>query len=708
MSKKINKSSLLLFASVCALWVLFAAPVLSAPARAWTVQIAAFTDRGDMAETITALERKGVRDVRVHKEGAAYAARAGRYARKKDAVAALAGIRKTYPRAVLKRVPEGAGRVFYGSQAVAAVKKGEAKRQEVGDYAPETVAAALAPGSQKKTEDKPTAAPAKATDPMMEAAVRHCERGEYQAAASLLRQRMRQKAGDPVGYEQAIRKLADCYFSIGQKGSNAYLFSAVDHYKYILQHYADPREGNDRVYDQLARSYEALKFYYEAANAWQALRAKYSESPRGEEALFRLAGVLAKVGRYEQAIEAYRQYLAAYPQGVRNRAAVLQLAESYYQKKDYDNAAILYENIGKNYKEVTEIPKEYLCRIGESTYRNGRYREAIRILSASVSLYPEDEQTQKALYLMGCAFERLELFPTAIKIYNEVIDAYPDSDECRESILKIAMLGGQRTGLRVPVYLTAAAHFEDPLTAYDMLLAARPGRDFEERVRFAKAETLSHQGRYAEAIDEYLRLGEKYPQGQYGTILPGRVKAAVWKLTDVLYDSGDHVAIASLYCKTFGRISFEWNDLDGIMKVADSLHKMSLDEEAIRVLKDAQKVSPDRNAQNLIIKAMQTMNNNVRDLGSLHTRAETPDSSDGASGQPLESLEKALAAAGGNEQRRWLLFEIGRRLSQEKEWTAAERRFSQMREGNPDPFWTKLSEYAVQEARWMERYRHGY
>ncbi|HPC32929.1 MAG TPA: tetratricopeptide repeat protein [Syntrophales bacterium] len=706
MANKLNNLTLLLFMSVCALWILPATPVPAASARIWTVQIAAFTERENMNKAIAELEKKGVRNVWVQKEGAAYATRAGKYARKKDGAAALAKIRKTYPQAVLKPVTEDPARIVYGRKTVGADKQGDARRQDVGGQIPEKAVKVAPPGTRIQ-EGKAATPPAKVADPQIAAADKHYERGEYQAAAALLQELMRQKAGEPEVYEQAIRKLADCLFSIGRNGANPYLFSAVDHYKYILRYYADPRPGNDIVYDHLARSYEALKFYYEAAGAWQALLAKYPDSSLGEDALFHLAEVAVKVGRHEQAIENYRQYLNKYPQGAHVRTAVLHLADSYYQKKDYDNAALLYENAGKDYKEITEIPKEYLYRIGDAAYRKGKYGETIRILSVALSVYPQDEQARKSLYLMGCALQQSDRLPTAIRIFDDIIANYPDSDESRESILKIAMLGGQGKGLRVPVYLTAATYFQDPLKAYDMLLAARPEQDLEERVRFAKAETLAHQGRYAEAVDEYLRLAEKYPQGRYVTILPGQLKAVVWKLTEILHARGDHVGLAALYCKTFGRIGMDRNDLAGLTKMADSLHKISLDEEAIRVWKYAQQLTPEQNLQNPIGKALENINT-TRNPGSLPPGAERPASADGVSGESLESLEKYLAAAGGSEQRRWLLFEIGRRLSKDKERTAAEKRFLQIKEGNPDPFWTKLSDYAVREARWTERYRDLY
>ncbi len=676
MEKRLNKKTLLLPAYACSLCLL-----LILTAGIWTLETAAFAQEGNANKEIPKFKKKEI-DYR----------------------------RKTAPpikKGKAKRQIVGNHIPKKGTKSPPGIKKGEAKRQVVGNSIPQKGTKSL-PVEEKNMGNKTEQHSRKIADPVMAPALQQYERGDYQAAASLLQQIMRQKAGEPEIYEQAVRKLADCYYAIGKNGSRPYLFAAVDHYKFILQHYADPREGNDVVYHQLASSYETLKFYYEAANAWQGLLSKYPSSPLGEEALFNLGEMLTKVGRYEQARDNYRQYLTKYPQGAYVRTVSEHLADAYYQMKDYNNAALLYENIGKNYKEITEIPKVSLYRIGEAAYRNGKHDETIRILSAFTSLYPRDEQTKNALYLLACAFQQLERFNTAIQIFNEIIDCYPGSDESRESILKIALLGGQKRSIRVPMYLTAAAHFQDPLKAYDMLLASRPETGLEERIRFAKGEALFNQERYAEAVGEYLRLGEKNPQGRYVTVINGQLKAALLKSTEILYSRGDHVALAALYCKTGGRVAFDRNDLEGIMKIADSFHRISLDEEATRILRDAQRISSDQDFQNSIAKALENMNNKGGEQDSRRTLAAAPDSFDGLSGESLEALEKVLAAADSIERKRWLLFEIGRRLSQEKEWAAAEKRFSQIKEGNPDPFWTKLSEYAVQETRWTERYRDFY
>jgi len=676
MEKRLIKKTLLLPAYACSLCLL-----LLLTAGIWTLATSAFAQEGNANKEIPKLKKKEIDNGR----------KTAPRIKKGEAKRQIVG----------KRIP------IKGTKSPPRIKKGEAKRQYVGNRIPKKATKTL-PVEEKNMGNKTEQHSIKIADPMMAPALQLYERGDYQAAASLLQQIMRQKASEPEIYEQAIRKLADCYYAIGKNGSKPHLFAAVDHYKFILQHYADPREGNDVVYHQLASSYETLKFYYEAANAWQGLLSKYPASPRGEEALFNLGEMLTKVGRYEQAGDHYRQYLAKYPQGTYIRTVAEHLADAYYQLKDYDNAALLYENIGKNYKEISEIPKVYLYRIGEAASRKGKHDETIRILSAFMSLYPRDEHTKNALYLLACAFQQLERFNTAIQIFNEIIECYPGSDESRESILKIALLGGQKRNIRVPLYLTAAAHFQDPLKAYDMLLATRPETGLEERIRFAKGEALFNQERYVEAVDEYLRLGERKQQGSYVTVIKGQLKAALLKSAEILYPRGDHVALAALYCKTGGRVVFDRNDLEGIIKIADSFHRISLDEEATRILRDAQRISPDQNFQNSIAKALENMNNKGGEQDSRRTLAAVPDSFDGLSGESLEALEKVLAAADSIEGKRWLLFEIGRRLSQEKEWAAAEKRFSQIKEGNPDSFWTKLSEYAVQETRWTERYRDFY
>jgi len=706
-SWKVKKFLSVAFLSFCLLYLQTPERGLAAPLRIWTIQIGSFSERENVNKAIRDLRGKGMRNVWVQMDNGAYATRIGRFSHKNEATAVYKRILKTYPQAILKSVIEEPGRSIYSKMNSPPTNKRAVKRQDVG-----IISSKLknVPAEKKSAGNVLTDGKKKEitiANPDFVKAVDLYDRGDFPGAAALFQQIMRQTPADPIMYEQAFRKLADCCLSIGRNGSNPHLLAAVDHYKSILRNYPDPREGNELVYVNLARSYEGLKFYYEAAAKWQNLLSKYPESPQGEEALFRLAELLSEVRRYEQALERHRQYIEKYPHGVHIRSVVVGLADAYYHMNDFDNAAKLYEDIAKENMHITNIPKETLYRIGATAYHKERFAEAIRMLSAYISLYPDGKTVKMGLYLLGCSFHRLERFNTAIQVFNEIIDKYPDSAEAQECILKIANLGVQNAGLRIPVYLSAINYYRDPLDTYDTLLKSHPAKDFDERVRYAKAEALFRKDRYPEAIGEYLLLQEQYPQGMYLSHARSQLKTAVLKLLDSCYARGDHVAIAALYCRTFGRIAFGREDLDGLMKMADSLHKISLDTEARRILNYAGTISPDSRMQSRIAIFMETLRHPVRTADSGSSAAQVSDVPNELTRAALDDLEKSLAKA-SNGQRRWLLFTIGRRLAATKEWPAAEKRFLQIKDGSTDPFWTKLSDYAVQDARWLYKYSDFY
>jgi len=121
------------------------------------------------------------------------------------------------------------------------------------------------------------------------------------------------------------------------------------------------------------------------------------------------------------------------------------------------------------------------------------------------------------------------------------------------------------------------------------------------------------------------------------------------------------------------------------------------------VLNYAKTISVDAQWQSQIAKIMESM---VQTPGSAYSEVqfqETGAEQDGKHRASMEMIEKSLAGTDGI-RRRWLLFEIGRRHMESKEPAAAERSFLQIKDGSTDPFWTKLSDYAVQESRWSERY----
>ena len=103
---------------------------------------------------------------------------------------------------------------------------------------------------------------------LIEKAMQSFQNHQYDQAGEMFYEITRQKNVDIPTYERAVRRLADCYFFMGEQGFAGKYIVAVEHYKAILRNYPDPKEENDLAYYRLAMSNDKLKFYYEAAAAY--------------------------------------------------------------------------------------------------------------------------------------------------------------------------------------------------------------------------------------------------------------------------------------------------------------------------------------------------------------------------------------------------------------------------------------------------------
>jgi len=88
---------------------------------------------------------------------------------------------------------------------------------------------------------------------------------------------------------------------------------------------------------------------------------------------------LLKQSLYEQAIKAFREFLAAYPAGEYADNAQYWLGEAYYVTRQYENALAEYQTLAGKYPNSQKLP-DALLKIGYSYQELGQEEEARREL----------------------------------------------------------------------------------------------------------------------------------------------------------------------------------------------------------------------------------------------------------------------------------------------------------------------------------------
>jgi len=510
------------------------------------------------------------------------------------------------------------------------------------------------------------------------------DKGDYNNAAALFQETMRQGNVDPALYERAARKAADCYHRLGQH------LAAVDHYKYILRQYPDPREGNDEVYLRLVVSYETLKFYHEAVAASQNLLKFYPTSAHGPEALFRLASDLALIGRYEQAAERYEEYLKGHKDGTFVKAALLGLASASFNLGRYDKAAEIFRSYLKQWPAYQEVPQEALFQMGVTAFQVKEFPEAVEFLSSFVSLYPQEPRAGKALYLLGRSLAETGRVKAAAAVLSLLLDRHPNGEEARRAVVYLAALGMRHPQVRVPLYLTGHAPYTDPLGACEGLLSSSfLPRDLEEEVRYHIGGAFLQKGRSAEALAADMAFLRRFPEGPYAKEVRGRLRETAVGLLKEKHAAQDHLAVAALYFRTAPLGIFGRDEAETLLEVADSLGVLSLREERDRLLNYLRTAVKDKKILARLAEAVKGPEKTPG--GDFENNEEVP-------GDPA-AFEEALQKTQG-EGRRWIIYRMGRSLAKKGDWEGAEKVFSRLKEGTADPFWTKLGDHCLAEVRW--------
>ncbi len=413
--------------------------------------------------------------------------------------------------------------------------------------------------------------------------------GHYQDALAKLMDVNRDNL-DPAVKETVLRRIADCYYLIGSKGSNRDLLSAVDAYKEILQKYPLARKENAEAQYRLAKSYLQLKFYYEAKREFQALYSRFNESPHTPEALFMSGEMSYRTRNFTEAVLRYKEYLIKFPQGDMVQKAYFDIGDSYSQLQQNDQADIWYGEARRRW-QLEEMPKDGVMKLGYHYFRSKNYPEAVRVFFFFVNLYPDDEMSRDVLFSIARSFMEIDQHAIALKMFSLLIERYPDSREAQESAIIMANIGVKKPGLKLPD-LPGIQNYRDPIKLYNTLLAQSGPGEMTEGLLFQKGYALWKYGRNEESFEAYSLMIRLYPQGRYKEEGIKNLVQNINELVAKYKTKRDYLALARMYYKTPEQVLARDGDVASVFDIGESLKKIGLLFDAKRVFDNLLKTLP--------------------------------------------------------------------------------------------------------------------
>jgi T7SS, ESX-1 secretion system protein EccA1, N-terminal domain len=166
--------------------------------------------------------------------------------------------------------------------------------------------------------------------------------------------------------------------------------------------------------------------WFFATSLWSQLilPAVASDPLTDADQILGFADALFNAGDYFRAITEYKRFLFLYPTEARAGRVQLQVGLSYQRGQQWDDARQTFERIAEQHSDAA-VRAEAAYRVGETSFQQGRYAQAIADLRPVAERYGPTSVGERARYLLGWSYLRTRQWPKASQTFEAIATTSP-------------------------------------------------------------------------------------------------------------------------------------------------------------------------------------------------------------------------------------------------------------------------------------------
>jgi TolA-binding protein len=258
---------------------------------------------------------------------------------------------------------------------------------------------------------------------LLELAELEAKADRHSSAAELLRGILKDAPASsdaPQGRlrEQALYLLGVCEFQQDRHSQ------AADLLEQFIREFPDSEQIASALYFAGEARFLTRQFG-PAAPHYQRLAADHRTDPARESALLRLGECLAELQRFEDSAKAYASYLKDYPDAAHTFQARFGTGWAFENLGRHEQAIEAYRQVVAAHKGVTAARAQF--QIGECLFAQDRHQDAVTEFLKVDILYAYPEWSAAALHEAGRCFEELAQLPQARDQYQQVVQRFAES-----------------------------------------------------------------------------------------------------------------------------------------------------------------------------------------------------------------------------------------------------------------------------------------
>ncbi|MCM8786601.1 MAG: tetratricopeptide repeat protein [Candidatus Omnitrophica bacterium] len=302
---------------------------------------------------------------------------------------------------------------------------------------------------------------------------------QYQEAEDLLEDFM-EKFQNSEYYPKAHYLYAKCFFNKKEYKK------AIEIFSNILSKFSNNKEIVELVYIDMGNAYLNLSLYDEAKKLWETFLSKFPTSNYAGYIALYLGGLCEKEQNYQEAEFYYRKVIDEYKNTRWEKEALFSLAHLFWLKNQLDDAQKYFVEVVKLNEPISIKAKLYLAKLYTQKKDYEKALELYDELILSKSNVWEAAIVDKAILLKD-----MQEYAKAISLFQDIIKKGIDSPKIR---------------MNLGYCLEKLAKYQEALEEYFVVIYSFDDEDYKIKTYFHIARVYEKQEKFDAAKEIYNKI----------------------------------------------------------------------------------------------------------------------------------------------------------------------------------------------------------
>jgi len=357
------------------------------------------------------------------------------------------------------------------------------------------------------------------------------------------------KFPDSTLKEHIQYRIADATYNLAEKKQGKTYKDAAKAYQAALLKFPDSKRAPFSVF-RIGESKRKDNLIIEAITQYKYYLNKYPKSKNDSTARYWIAEHNYKMKEYKNALNGFESLIKDYPNGPYLKESYFRLGDCYIKLNDFDRAEYFYEKAFKKWPEMAGLSPETLNNIAITFYYKGRFKKSREIFLLSFNRFPEQDRRDMLLRYCADSYQWEGDMQKALNLYGLQMELFPDSDETMLSVVRIADIGVNVSGLSAENCIFKGFNpYYKPEKAYRWLLendsSQRTWTEANYKIGFLNAK----KGNYQTALQYFEKSMNQEKKGTYHRKSIDNISKMLVHLINQATDGNDQLSVLDLYSK---------------------------------------------------------------------------------------------------------------------------------------------------------------